>query len=79
MPIFEYVCQHCGRVTAFLEKAGTEDAHVCQECSSRKMEKVFSTFAAITTGSSSACDDAACPAFSRKGCMARERDLPCHK
>jgi hypothetical protein len=40
---------------------------------------VFSTFAAITTGSSSACDDAACPAFSRKGCMARERDLPCHK
>jgi len=58
MPIFEYQCRKCGHVTSFLEKAGSRKAHACEKCSSRNTEKVFSTFAAKSGGSSG---DSSCP------------------
>lgn len=58
MPIFEYRCSKCGHVTAFLEKANARGGHACENCGSKKTEKIFSTFAAKTGTSSS---DASCP------------------
>ena len=46
MPLFEYKCGKCNHVTTFLEKAGTTAVHRCQECDSKDMTKMFSTFAA---------------------------------
>ncbi len=52
MPIFEYQCRKCGHVTDFLEKAGSRAAHVCENCGSKKTEKIFSTFSAQVKASS---------------------------
>lgn len=54
MPLFEYRCDACGHVTTFLEKAGARSAHPCEECGSRKTNKVFSTFAAQSGGTAAA-------------------------
>ena len=64
MPIFEYRCTKCGHVTAFLEKPDGRQAHPCQKCGSKATEKVFSTFAAKSGGSSSgasSCPTGTCP------------------
>ena len=53
MPIFEYRCDECGRVTAFLEKAGRRK-HACEACESTKTTKALSSFATR----SSSCPDA---------------------
>lgn len=63
MPIFEYQCKKCGHVTSFLEKAGSKKSHVCETCGSKDTEKMFSTFAATSGGSSSSssCPTGTCP------------------
>jgi putative FmdB family regulatory protein len=61
MPMFEYQCKKCGHVTSFLEKAGSKKAHVCEKCGSKDTEKLFSTFAAKSGGSSSSCPTGTCP------------------
>ncbi|HEQ60445.1 MAG TPA: zinc ribbon domain-containing protein [Firmicutes bacterium] len=64
MPIFEYQCKECGHVTSFLEKAGSRKTHPCEQCGSRKTEKIISTFAARVGGSSSessSCPTGTCP------------------
>ena len=64
MPIFEYRCRKCGHVTSFLEKPGRRRAHACETCGSADTEKVFSTFAARSGGSSSgssSCPTGTCP------------------
>ena len=60
MPIFEYKCGACGAVTEFLEKASSTAKHVCG-CGSDKMEKQFSTFAAVVK-------EPAPPASNCQGC-----------
>jgi len=47
MPVFEYKCSQCGKISEFLERAGTRQKHVCSHCASDKLEKQFSTFAAV--------------------------------
>ena len=47
MPIFEYKCGDCGKVSEFLEKQGSRKKPVCPECGGGKMAKQFSTFAAV--------------------------------
>ena len=32
MPLYEYKCRECGHVTTFLEKADSDQQHVCEEC-----------------------------------------------
>lgn len=59
MPIFEYQCRKCGHVTSFLEKAGEKRNHTCEECGSKAMRKILSTFA-VKAGSSSSGSDS-CP------------------
>jgi len=59
MPFFEYQCSKCGHVTSFLEKPNSRQGHPCEKCGSKKTEKVFSTFAAKSSGSSSS--GSSCP------------------
>lgn len=47
MPVFEYMCSQCGKISEFLERAGAKDKKVCSHCGSGKLEKQFSTFAAV--------------------------------
>lgn len=64
MPIYEYRCRKCGHVTSFLEKLNSRKAHACEACGSKATEKVFSTFAAQSGGSSSeasSCPTGTCP------------------
>ncbi|MBN2512695.1 MAG: zinc ribbon domain-containing protein [Sedimentisphaerales bacterium] len=60
MPIYEYKCKKCGRITEFLEKRDNEQTHVCQMCGSRDMHRVISTFSAGKAKSQS-CPTGTCP------------------
>ncbi|RJP27819.1 MAG: zinc ribbon domain-containing protein [Candidatus Omnitrophota bacterium] len=60
MPIFEYQCVHCGHITSFLEKAGSQEIHVCAKCNSKDTKKIFSTFS-VEGGASSSGDGFSCP------------------
>jgi len=44
MPIFEYRCEKCGKVTEVLERPGSKPRHTCPACGSRRMAKLFSAF-----------------------------------
>lgn len=44
MPIFEYRCLDCGRISEFIIRSDTRVA--CEHCESTRMEKALSTFAA---------------------------------
>ena len=63
MPIFEYECKKCGQVTEVLENANGNGKHECRKCGSKRMEKLFSSFAARngTSSSSSSCSTGTCP------------------
>ncbi|MBW1699800.1 MAG: zinc ribbon domain-containing protein [Deltaproteobacteria bacterium] len=60
MPIFEYQCKKCGHVMSVLERVGTEESHECANCGSSETEKIFSSFSAGRTSSSST-GDSSCP------------------
>ena len=59
MPIFEYQCKKCGRVTEVLEKAGAKGKHKCAKCGSSEMVKLLSAFGVGKTGASSS--SGSCP------------------
>ena len=66
MPIFEYKCCKCEKVSEFLEPAGVRKKHVCQYCGGNNMEKRFSTFAVGvkqdgTDSRCQSCTDNSCP------------------
>ena len=42
MPIYEYKCQDCGRVTEFLMGIGEDITITCSHCGSLDMEKIIS-------------------------------------
>ena len=43
MPIYEYKCQVCGKISEFLEGVGQGKIEkVCKHCNSEKLNKVFS-------------------------------------
>ncbi|MGA2916426.1 MAG: zinc ribbon domain-containing protein [Sedimentisphaerales bacterium] len=44
MPIFEYKCADCGKVSEFLEKADLKAGHTCTACGGKNLTKQFSTF-----------------------------------
>ncbi|OHB50190.1 MAG: hypothetical protein A2Y10_07725 [Planctomycetes bacterium GWF2_41_51] len=47
MPIFEYKCEKCGKVSEFLEKSmNSKEIHSCPSCGGKKLTKQFSTFSA---------------------------------
>ena len=46
MPIYEYKCRKCGRLTSvFLRSAGSPAAARCKACGSRSLERAMSAFA----------------------------------
>jgi putative FmdB family regulatory protein len=47
MPIFEYKCSDCGKVSEFLEKADSKADHTCPACGGKNLTKQFSTFSAV--------------------------------
>jgi putative FmdB family regulatory protein len=65
MPLFEYRCKECGHVTEFLEKAGTKAEHPCEQCGSKKTDRILSAFAVGESGASrssqSSCPTGTCP------------------
>lgn len=68
MPMYEYRCTECGRITEFLESSSARGPHACEHCGSKKTEKAFSTFAAQMGGGRSEapacegqCRTGACP------------------
>jgi putative FmdB family regulatory protein len=45
MPIFEYRCDRCGHVMEILEKSRSSAKHTCEQCGSKDMKKLLSSFA----------------------------------
>ena len=44
MPIFEYKCKDCGKISNFLEGVGQGDIEKkCKHCGSENLEKIFSS------------------------------------
>lgn len=55
MPIYEYKCKECGKVTeVFVRSLHQEIGLSCSQCNSKNLQKIFSTPAVIKTGNSSA-------------------------
>lgn len=65
MPIFEYKCAECGRISEFLETGGGKADRICIHCGSKKLNKQISVFAPqIKEGDSKrchGCSDRTCP------------------
>jgi putative FmdB family regulatory protein len=61
MPIFEYKCADCGKVSEFLEKADTKADHSCPACGGKKLTKQFSTFSAVVKQPSAESKCHTCP------------------
>ncbi len=73
MPIYEYKCSKCGKISEFLEittsgersRTSNSETRKCAHCGSEKLEKQFSTFSArVADGPSKkchGCSDFKCP------------------
>jgi len=65
MPVFEYKCNNCGKITEFLQSSAKTVAKNCPHCGGKKLKRIFSTFAlGVKEGSSKrclACSDRTCP------------------
>jgi putative FmdB family regulatory protein len=54
MPIYEYRCVDCGKVSEILQRSLTqEERPVCAHCGSIKMERMISSLGSIVMGGSS--------------------------
>ena len=52
MPIYEYRCEECDHRFEILQRLGEgSDGLTCPGCGAPRLEKMFSTFAAATQGS----------------------------
>ena len=70
MPIFEYKCTHCGLINEVLVHSVNSKGPACPECGEKKVQKQFSSFAAVVKepaaaeGTCQACPSAGgCPNF----------------
>ena len=68
MPIFEFQCQDCEKITEVLVKSGNAKKPVCQHCGSKNTKKQFSSFATHVKQSTAApksgcmsCENQGCP------------------
>ncbi|MHC4666448.1 MAG: FmdB family zinc ribbon protein [Planctomycetota bacterium] len=65
MPIYEYKCADCGRISEFLESSSGKSSRTCGHCGSVKLTKQFSVFSAgVKQGDSKRCEgcsDYSCP------------------
>lgn len=65
MPIFEYRCRDCGKLSEHLVFSGG-DAPVCTTCGSANLEKLLSSFAVSTK--SAGCGNGPMPGCPSGGC-----------
>ncbi|HEU4384246.1 MAG TPA: zinc ribbon domain-containing protein [Anaeromyxobacteraceae bacterium] len=42
MPIYEYLCEHCGRITEVMQKVNDRPPSSCPECGSKRLAKLVS-------------------------------------
>jgi len=65
MPIYEYKCDQCGKISEFLVTFGDTRAKTCSHCGAKKLHKQLSVFAPrIKEGDSKkclGCTDNTCP------------------
>jgi putative FmdB family regulatory protein len=61
MPIFEYKCADCGKVSEFLEKADSKALRTCPACGGKNLAKQFSTFAAVVKQPATGSNCHTCP------------------
>jgi putative FmdB family regulatory protein len=51
MPIYEYRCKNCGKISEFMIRVGKEDDEIkCQHCGSKNLEKILSRSFISTSG-----------------------------
>ncbi len=63
MPIYEYLCDDCGKAFEVLVSSSSVKS-ACPQCKSKKVSRQFSTFAAHSGGPVSPCEGGACPSMS---------------
>ena len=64
LPLYEYECQECGKLTEILQGRAEADKEVkCPECGSFEMNRKFSTFGVVVgSGKASSAESAvSCP------------------
>ena len=69
VPLYEYECQKCGKLTEILQSRSEADKEVkCPECGSFEMSRKFSTFGVVmgsgkasSTESAASCPTGTCP------------------
>ena len=69
MPVFEYECGQCGKVTEVLVRGSGKVRAKCSHCGSTDLNKRFSTFA-VGQGrpESPSCSDGSCGLTGSGGC-----------
>lgn len=78
MPIYEYRCQACGRLSEFLViKMGGAPADLkCAQCGSPKMDKAMSSIAVHADAGLSPCQKGGCPVpSSQRSCCGGQCSL----
>ena len=64
MPIYEFRCEECGKITEALVPMGDTSAVACASCGSKKTKRKFSTFGTSSGSSgSSSSSGPACTGF----------------
>ncbi|MHC4573708.1 MAG: FmdB family zinc ribbon protein [Planctomycetota bacterium] len=65
MPIYEYKCSKCGKISEFLENSSARGGRACPHCGSNRLTKRLSVFSAgVKQGDSKrchGCSDRTCP------------------
>ncbi|MDD5459307.1 MAG: zinc ribbon domain-containing protein [Phycisphaerae bacterium] len=66
MPVFEYKCRNCGKISEFLENVTKKTKKTCPACSEGKLDRQFSVFSAGVSKAGQSkkcagCTDHACP------------------
>ena len=65
MPIYEYKCDECGKISEFFESSSGRAKRSCPQCGSPKLTKELSVFSAgVRQGDSKRCNgctDVTCP------------------
>ncbi len=60
MPIFEYKCAKCGKISSILLKNSDESGVKCPDCGSKKLAKQMSAFAGFVKESKPASKCGGC-------------------
>lgn len=58
MPLFEYKCTNCGKVTEFILKHGDAPMEGCKFCGEKRLERIaFSRFSVGSADPSASCEN----------------------